>query len=135
MPCWEDVLSGYGLELLYSAHATEQGKQEKLLASDITGVALNDSGSLQYTVVQHFLELLARYAGNLAAATGACGGVYIAGGIVPRIKTLIDHDEFRKAFEQRGKMHGYMAAIPVKLVLAQQPGLMALRLTCISIWL
>ena len=67
--------------------------------------------------------MLARYAGNLAAATGACGGVYIAGGIVPRIKSLIDRDAFRRAFEQRGKMHAYMQAIPVKLMLAQQPGL------------
>lgn len=123
VPCWEDVLSGYGLELLYSAHAATQSHDEKLPASDITGAALNDSRSLQYSVVQHFLEMLARYAGNLAAATGACGGVYIAGGIVPRIKSLIDHKSFRNAFEARGKMHDYMQAIPVKLVLAPHPGL------------
>ncbi len=124
VPCWEDVLSGYGLELLYAAHTSiKTGAAQKLAASEITDQALTDASSLQYAVVQHFLELLARYAGNLAAATGAKGGVYLAGGIVPRIKDLIDDKAFRQAFEQRGKMHGYMETIPVRVVLAQQPGL------------
>lgn len=123
-PCWEDVLSGYGLEYLYRAHLADSGAvDEKLAASDITGLALNDSESLAYRVVQHFMCLLGHYAGNLAVATGARGGVYIAGGIVPRIRTLIDRQSFRHAFEQRGKMQAYMEAIPVSLVMAGQPGL------------
>ncbi len=123
-PCWEDVLSGYGLEYLYRAHLANTGAEDaRVAASDITGMALNDSSSLAYSVVQHFMSLLGHYAGNLAVATGALGGVYIAGGIVPRIRTLIDRQSFRKAFEQRGKMQAFMEAIPVNLVLAQQPGL------------
>ena len=120
LPCWEDLLSGSGLESLYASHT---GCDSRKAASEITGIALKDTDSLEYTVVQHFLTLLARYAGNLAVATGAKGGVYIAGGIVPRIKTLLDREAFRTHFEQRGKAQDFMKTIPVSLVMASHPGL------------
>ncbi|CAM3660515.1 glucokinase [Parendozoicomonas haliclonae] len=123
LPCWEDVLSGYGLESLYAAHAAEAGTHEKLAASEVTAKALADQDSLAFTVVQYFLRQLARFSSNLAAITGAKGGVYIAGGIVPRVITLLDRDAFRSIFEQREKIPGYMESIPVSLVVAANPGL------------
>ena len=74
-------------------------------------------------MVQHFCVLLGQYAGSLAVATGARGGVYLTGGIVPRVRSLLCHTAFREAFNARGKMRDYMTRIPVRLVLSANPGL------------
>ena len=96
---------------------------DRLPAPVITAQALADSDSLCATVVRHFCRLLAQCAANGAMITGSQGGVYIAGGIVPRIRTILDHQAFREAFDQRDKIPGYVSCIPVWLVLAEYPGL------------
>ncbi|WOG29107.1 glucokinase [Endozoicomonas sp. 8E] len=119
----ERILSGSGLELLYEAHSSLDGRMDKLQAADITVQALEDQDSLAYEVLDHFFEILGNTAGNAALVLGARGGVYIAGGIIPRVKTLFARGTFRKAFENRDKMRDYMSGIPTWLILSENPGL------------
>ncbi|MTI13930.1 glucokinase, partial [Sansalvadorimonas verongulae] len=118
---WERILSGSGLELLYQAHCDK--REPAMAAPDITAQALDNPQSLSGQVVEHFCKLLGQCAGNAALVTGARSGVYIAGGIIPRIIDLFMNSGFRSAFEARDKMAHYMADIPTWLMLAGHPGL------------
>ena len=123
---WEDFLSGRGLELMYKIYMdiTENtyGK-EPLSANDIIETALADEHSLAFIVVQHFLDLVARFTGNMALACGAKGGIYIGGGIVPRFLEILDHKAFRFNFENNKRMQNYLKSIPVWIITAKEPGL------------
>ena len=75
--------------------------------------------------VDLFCAFLGTAAGNLALTIGARGGVYIGGGIVPRLGARFDASPFRERFESKGRFTRYLAAIPVFVILAlQSPALM-----------
>lgn len=67
---------------------------------------------------------MGRFGGNLALNLGTFGGVYIAGGIVPRFLEFFKASGFRAAFEDKGRFKSYMQDIPVYLITHEQPGLM-----------
>jgi glucokinase len=67
--------------------------------------------------VELFLAFLGGFAGNLALTLGARGGVFIAGGIVPRLGDRIDQSLFRQRFEAKGRFRPYLAAIATQVVL------------------
>jgi glucokinase len=66
--------------------------------------------------VAHFCALLGSVAGNLALTLGALGGVYIGGGIVPRLGEAFDRSDFRQRFEAKGRFQGYLAQMPVFVI-------------------
>ncbi len=68
--------------------------------------------------------MLGTVAGNLALTLGARGGIYIAGGIVPRLAQFFAQSEFRSRFEAKGRMRGYLAAIPTYLIVRPHPELL-----------
>ena len=63
-----------------------------------------------------FCAMLGGFAGNVALTYGARGGVYIAGGIAPRILEYLSGSEFRQRFEQKGRFCGYLQDIPSKVM-------------------
>jgi glucokinase len=63
-----------------------------------------------------FCEMLGTVAGDLALTLGAQGGVYIAGGIVPRLGVRFVESGFRARFETKGRLSSYLAAIPTYVV-------------------
>ena len=69
-------------------------------------------------------EMCIRDRGDIALTTGARGGVYIAGGIVPRILPFIQASPFRRRFERKGRFQDYMAAIPTKVILHKHAALL-----------
>jgi glucokinase len=72
-----------------------------------------------------FCAMLGTVAGDLALTLGARGGVYVGGGIVPRLGDWFDHSPFRERFEAKGRFQPYLAGIPVWVITAQQsPALM-----------
>ena len=119
---WEDVLCGSGLERLYRAHSVLAGENKALRDFEITTQALKEDGIARNTLL-HFCELLGRAASNAALTLGAQGGVYIAGGIIPRFSEFFAESPFRSAFELNNKMTHYVKAIPAYLVVAENPGL------------
>jgi glucokinase len=120
----ERLLSGMGLINLHQALAAIRDvKVEKLEPAQISQAALEENDPLAKEVLNVFCAILGSVAGNVALTLGALGGVYITGGIIPRMLDFFVESEFRKRFEAKGRFASYMAVIPTYVVTAQQPGL------------
>ena len=114
----ELVLSGRGLENLHAARAEIAGApQPGLNAAAITEAAEQGDADAAATVAK-FCDLLASVAGNYALSLGAQGGVFIAGGIMPRLMKRLDAAAFRARFEAKGRFAGYLRAIPTQVIMA-----------------
>jgi glucokinase len=113
----ERLLSGAGLELIYRvlANATP------LAAAEITRRALDGSCIECVRVVECFCAVLGSVAGNVALTLGATGGMFIGGGIVPRLGPLFTGSRFRARFEAKGRLSGYVARIPTYLITEAYP--------------
>jgi glucokinase len=74
-------------------------------------------------VQEIFCGALGTAAGNLAITLGARGGVYIGGGIVPRLGDFFAQSAFRTRFEDKGRFSSYLAAIPTWVITAANPAL------------
>jgi glucokinase len=109
----EQALSRQGLENLYLALAEVRGEATPAArAAQITAAALHGDTGLAGATLQIFCSLLGNAAGNLALTLGARGGVYIAGGLVPKLGEAFDCSRFRESFEAKGRLRGYLSAIP-----------------------
>jgi glucokinase len=114
----ERAISGMGLQALHGALCKLDAVSEvvPLAASDITQRALAASDPQCVEALDLFCGFLGNVAGNLALSLGARGGVYIGGGIVPRLGDAFDHSRFRACFEDKGRFRGYLQAIPVFVI-------------------
>jgi glucokinase len=112
----ERLLSGPGLELLHVTLGVIDGRtREKLDASAIhDGARAGDRPCLDTIAV--FFLLLAGFAGDVALMFGARGGLFLAGGVAARLFAFLDHAAFRAAFENKGRLSPYLAAIPTSLI-------------------
>ena len=120
----ERLISGIGLDPLYRAIAEIEGKSGLAPApATITERALCGNDDLCVDVMNTFCGMLGTAAGNLAVSLGARGGVYIGGGIVPRLGDFFDRSPFRERFETKGRFSDYLKAIPTKVILADYPAL------------
>ncbi|RTG56100.1 glucokinase, partial [Serratia marcescens] len=121
----ERVLSGPGLVNLYRAIVKADNRlPEKLEPKDITERALADSCIDCRRALSLFCVIMGRFGGNLALNLGTFGGVYIAGGIVPRFMEFFKASGFRAAFEDKGRFRDYVRDIPVFMITHGQPGLL-----------
>jgi len=115
----ERALSGPGLENLYTAMAALRGLKlepgEGRSAPAITAAALAGE-PFSSEVVTLFCALLGDVAGQVALTLGARGGMYIGGGIVPRLGEWFDRSPFRTRFESCGRLTSYLRAIPTFVV-------------------
>lgn len=116
----ETILCGPGLERLHAAVSGEQ-----LRAKEIDEAAWRGEPDALRTHAL-FTRWLGRVAGNLALIAGARGGVYIAGGILPRWRARFDVAAFRRAFEDKAPYSAWLSAIPAYLITYPQPGLLGL---------
>lgn len=120
----EQVLSGLGLVQIYqSLCAIEQLEQQNYEPADITKKALAKEDPLAEQTLQIFCRILGGFGGNLALNLATFGGVYIAGGIVPRFIDYLKQSEFRKRFDSKGRFDQFVGKIPVYIVTEEQPGL------------
>lgn len=118
----ERFLSGDGIELLYRALSSLGGQAGPGLgAPEISRRALSGECALCTRVVDMFCGMLGTVAGNLAITLGAQGGIYIGGGIVPRLGELFAKSSFRARFEQKGRFVHYLAQVPTFVITAQYP--------------
>lgn len=120
----ETVLSGPGLVNLYRALAALDGEKPALHdAPDITAAALGRGDARAREAVDIFCALTGAYAGDLALILGARGGVYLGGGILPRLADIIADTPLRARFEAKAPMEDFVRPIPVRLITAAFPGL------------
>lgn len=122
---WERLLSGRGLVNIHRAlcaHESLPWSGER--PEDITASALADPDSMCGRVVDLFCACLGAFAGDVAVLSGARSGVYLAGGILPRIRVLLENSPFLQRFSRRGPMTRYAEAIPIKLLLTDSAALL-----------
>ena len=99
------------------AAATHAGREpEALAAPEITRRGLARSDDICSRTLDSFCALLGSFAGNVALALGARGGVYIGGGIVPRLGERFFESQFRERFEAKGRFQAYLQPIPTLLI-------------------
>lgn len=121
----ERVLSGAGLVNLYRAIVKSDDREpENLKPKDVSQRALEDSCTDCRRALAMFCVIMGRFGGNLALNLGTFGGVYIAGGIVPRFLEFFKSSGFRAAFEDKGRFKDYVQGIPVFLITHDKPGLL-----------
>ena len=125
------ALSGSGLHNLYEAIAEVDGHQApKRDAAAITTAALDGSCELSRATLEMFCAMLGSVAGNLAVTFAARGGVYVAGGIVPRFPKFLAASAFRERFESKGRFRDYLQAIPTSIVVKPDASFVGLKAYC-----
>jgi glucokinase len=125
---YEQLLSGYGLEQVYQAllfiNKDKTSINEKVSAKDITTKALNGTCTICEKTLTLFCNALGSFAGNLALIMNSQGGVYIAGGIVPRFIDYLQASDFRSRFESKGRLSAITVQAPTYVITEEQPGLL-----------
>ncbi|MBJ7484515.1 glucokinase [Brevundimonas sp.] len=121
----ERLICGPGLLNMHRALAEIDGRETHIDdPAQITLEALDDPRSHCGATLARFCAVLGAVAGDIALTTGARGGVYIAGGIAPRILPFLQASPFRERFERKGRFQDYMAAIPTKVILHKHAALL-----------
>ncbi|TQN31685.1 glucokinase [Haloactinospora alba] len=121
----EDMLSGPGLVRLYGAVAQLHGADaEELTPAQICSA---DNDPLCRETLELFCGLLGGFAGNVALTLGATGGVFLGGGILPRITSVLQASDFRRRFEDKHSMTDYVKSIATVLITASTPALLGAR--------
>jgi glucokinase len=119
----EHVLSGTGLAYLYRAIAALRGaKEQRLTPAGITAAALAGNDAIAIETVAVFCGWLGGVLGDFALLYGAQGGIYLAGGVLPQMKELLQRSTFVERFLDKGAMRQVLARTPVHLVENAQLG-------------
>jgi glucokinase len=117
--CVENVLSGSGIVNIHRA----LGGDAALGPDEISQRALAGSDARCREAIEIFCEVFGSVAGNVALAQGARGGVFLGGGILPKLLPLFDAGQFLARFDAKGIMADYVEALPVALITAEYPAL------------
>ena len=122
--CVERVVSGPGLVNIANALADIQHRTNRFeTPKAIVEAAIAEQDELALETLTFFCDVAGAVAGNLALTFGAKGGVYLAGGVIPRFATILAESGFRSAFEDKGRFRSYLADIPVCLITHETLGL------------
>lgn len=121
----ERFLSGNGIVNIYQALLNINNQPiEEITPDVIVKKALSNSCPLCLETLTYFCTFMGRFGGNLALTLNTQGGVYIAGGIVPRFIEFFKSSPFRHAFENKGRMSYLVKKIPVYVITHEDPGLL-----------
>ena len=127
---YERILSGSGLVALYSFFTERGVKAGAQLPTDapdpaaaVSAAALAGSDEAAVAALDLFVKVYGAHAGNVALAYLAAGGVYIAGGIAPKILPALRAGEFVRAFRDKGRMAALLERFPVEVVINEKAGL------------
>ncbi len=123
----ERVLSGPGLVRLHATLGRLAGRTvPQVTAAEVTKLARQDD-PLAVETLGMFFAFLGTVAADLTLTLGARGGVYIAGGIVPRLIDRLAASDFRERFLAKGRYERYMASIPTRVITEPVPAFRGLR--------
>ncbi len=116
----ERVLSGRGLVAIYEA-VRDQGAITQ--PAEVVAAARRGETEAQQAL-SRFVTIYGRVAGDLALTFGTRAGVYISGGIAPKILDWLERPAFREAFEDKGRLSGFVRSVPTFVVTHPAPGLL-----------
>ncbi len=135
----EDILSGKGLENIYTFLCKDKhherpanGTECNDLAARISASALTGNDPVAIQAMKHFTRIYAHTARNIALTALSVGGLYIAGGIAPKILEHINREVFTRIFNDNKKMHHVLKEIPVKIILNTDAGLIGAETIAVS---
>ena len=130
---YERVLSGMGIHNIYSfLRDRGHGEEPAWLADEIrTGdpsaaisrAALAGRSELAATALEIFVEVYGAMAGNLALLLKSVGGLYIGGGIAPKVMPRLTDGTFMRHYGDKGRMSGLVMSIPVRVILDDKAAL------------
>jgi glucokinase len=124
----ERLISGDGLENIYQSIIALDGLTlAPCSAADITKSALRGDCQVAHEALAKFCAFLGSFAGNVALTFGARGGVYIAGGISPRIVDFMARSEFRNRFEAKSRLQPYLKTIPTSVIVHPAAAFLGLK--------
>lgn len=132
---WERVVSGSGIANIYeflalSENATESSQiKTKIMCATDRGAAIfqaaqSGESALSIQAINIFIENYGAAAGNLALKVLSSGGLYIGGGIAPKLAEYFTNGEFMRAFIDKGRFSEMLKNIPVKLILEPKTALL-----------
>lgn len=125
----ERVLSGAGLVILYEALCIlRQQLPEPLTPSDVTERATSGQCPACEEAVSMFCDFFGTVASDLVLSLGALGGVYVGGGIIPKLGKTFVESGFRARFENKGRHRAYLAPVPVYVIHDPQAALLGAAL-------
>lgn len=119
----ERLLSGPGLSALHHANSVLAGHTAAQLSPDKVTAGARAGDPICTRTLQDFIAILGAVAGEVAIALGARGGVYLCGGILPRLDGLYSQAVLRERFNDKGRFRDYCSTIPLALVRAEHNGL------------
>ena len=120
----ELLVSGPGLQRLYQAIGAIQGREIPVLSpAEISARAQGNDCELCTLSLNTFCALLGSICGDYVLANGAYGGLYLAGGILPRMIKFLEQSAFVKRFQEKGKMQPHLAQVPVTIITSEVTGL------------
>lgn len=133
---YERILSGAGLEAIFEYLCTTQSPSAPLLAAinqgdpaaTISEFGLTRRDAVAGGALDLFAQIYGQQAGNLALTVLAEGGVYIAGGIAPKIIAKLNDGNFMQAFRAKGRYQAWLTQLPVKVVMNPKVGLLGAAL-------
>lgn len=136
---YERVLSGPGLVNIYEFFVNEQNNEQKyphsaqssslsspyisLMPEEVSSKALSESCPLCIQALDLFVQILGAEAGNLALKSFALGGIYLGGGIPPKILKKLQEGSFMQSFQAKGRFQEFVASIPVYVILNEKAAL------------
>lgn len=121
----EHTLSGPGLINLYNALCTLDGTAPALDTPEaVTAAALAGNDARAQHTLDVFCAMLGGFAGDLAMLYGASGGVWLAGGILPKIRKFLQRSTFVERFLDKGRMRAFLERVPVRLMEHGQLGVL-----------
>ena len=121
----ERLASGAGLVFIYECLCREHGvAPQAFRPAQVSQRGLSGEDPLCRAALDTFCAILGTVASNLAVTLGARGGMYLGGGIVPKLGDYFITSPFRQRFEDKGRFSDYLAAIPVFIISSLYPGLL-----------
>ncbi|MGF6531523.1 glucokinase [Paraburkholderia sp. GAS206C] len=117
---FERVSAGPGIEVIYRALAArdQKGVPANFDTANVVKLAL-EGEPLAAESVDVFCGILGTFAGNMAVTLGALGGIYIGGGVVPRLGKFFARSSFRERFEAKGRFEAYLQDVPTYVITAE----------------
>jgi glucokinase len=120
----ERLISGPGLANVYQVlHEMRARPAATLSAPEVVRAAFARADPVAEEALGLFVRWLGRFAGDVGLMFGARGGVYLGGGIAPKILGALTTGAFRTAFQSKGRMSSYLTSMPVYVITAEDAGL------------
>jgi len=123
----ERLASGPGLVNIYRALCVlDRDVPRELGPENVADLGMHGGEPRCQEALTMFCAVLGMAAGNLVVTLGARGGLFIGGGVVPKLGDWFDRSPFRARFEHKGRFSSYVAAVPTFVILAENPALRGL---------